>query len=97
MQGLLTIRVKPYYIFQCDPILGSGHFRTSVQKGLDIIKGLRGHTTGFATPTYVIDSPGGGGKVQIAPNNIIHRDGDEIVLQNYENKLFRYPDPLKNK
>jgi len=91
--GLLRIRVKPYYLYQCDPIVGSAHFRTSVQKGLEIIAGLRGHTTGYAVPQYVIDAPGGGGKIPLLPEYLVGRDGDELVLRNYEGKTFRYPDP----
>ena len=94
MQGLLRIRVKPYYIFQCDPIVGSSHFRTPVEKGLEIIQGLRGHTSGYAIPSYVIDAPGGGGKIPLLPEYYQGREGDEIVLKNYENNYFRYPDPV---
>lgn len=93
MHGLLKIRVKPYYLYQCDPISGSSHFRTPVQKGLDIIAGLRGHTSGYAVPTYVIDAPGGGGKIPLLPHNIVGRDGDDLLLRNYEGRVFRYPDP----
>jgi lysine 2,3-aminomutase len=91
---LLRMRVKPYYLYQCDPISGSSHFRTTVQKGLEIIAGLRGHTTGYAVPTYVVDAPGGGGKIPLQPDYLVGRDGDELVLRNYEGRLFRYPDPL---
>ena len=91
---LLRMRVKPYYLYQCDPISGSSHFRTTVQKGLEIIAGLRGHTTGYAVPTYVVDAPGGGGKIPLQPEYLVGRDGDALVLRNYEGKLFRYPDPL---
>jgi lysine 2,3-aminomutase len=93
MHGLLKARVKPYYLYQCDPIVGSSHFRTPVQKGLEIIRGLRGHTTGYAVPSYVIDAPEGGGKIPILPDYVAGRDGDDLVLTNYEGKLFRYPDP----
>jgi lysine 2,3-aminomutase len=91
---LLRMRVKPYYLYQCDPISGSSHFRTTVQKGLEIIAGLRGHTTGYAVPTFVVDAPGGGGKIPLQPDYLVGRDGDALVLRNYEGKLFRYPDPL---
>ena len=91
--GLLKIRVRPYYIYQCDPIYGSGHFRTPVEKGLEIMKGLRGHTTGYAVPTYVIDAPGGGGKIPLVPQYIIGRDGSNLLLKNYEGRVYRYPDP----
>jgi lysine 2,3-aminomutase len=91
---LLRMRVKPYYLYQCDPISGSSHFRTSVEKGLEIIAGLRGHTTGYAVPTFVVDAPGGGGKIPLQPDYLVGRDGDDLVLRNFEGKLFRYPDPL---
>lgn len=91
---LLTMRVRPYYLYQCDPISGSAHFRTPVSKGLEIISGLRGHTTGYAVPTYVIDAPGGGGKIPLQVDSVVRRDGDFIVLRNFEGKEFRYPDPV---
>ncbi len=91
---LLTMRVRPYYLYQCDPISGSSHFRTSVARGLEIIEGLRGHTTGYAVPTYVIDAPGGGGKIPLQPRYVYGREGDDLLLQNFEGKVFRYPDPL---
>lgn len=94
VQGLLRIRVRPYYLYQCDPISGSAHFRTSVEKGIEIIRGLRGHTTGYAVPTYVIDAPGGGGKIPVSPDYIVGRDGDDLLLTNYANGSYRYPDPL---
>jgi lysine 2,3-aminomutase len=91
---LLMMRVRPYYLYQCDPISGSAHFRTTVDKGLEIIEGLRGHTTGYAVPTYVIDAPGGGGKIPLQPNYIVGRDGDDLLLRNYEGNVYRYPDPV---
>jgi len=91
-QGLLRLRVKPYYLYQCDPIPGSSHFRTPVAKGLEIIEGLRGHTTGYAVPTYVIDAPGGGGKVPLLPRYCLGRQGDDLLLKNYLGKIYRYPD-----
>ena len=91
---LLMMRVRPYYLYQCDPISGSAHFRTPVSKGLEIIEGLRGHTTGYAIPTYVIDAPGGGGKIPLQPNSVVRRDGDWLVLQNFEGQEYRYYDPL---
>ena len=94
MHGLLKIRVRPYYIYQCDPIPGSAHFRTPIEKGLEIIEGLRGHTTGYAVPQYVIDGPGGGGKIPLLPQYYLGRDGDDVLLRNYEGKIFRYPDPI---
>jgi lysine 2,3-aminomutase len=93
MHGLLTRRVRPYYLYQCDPIRGSAHFRTPVAKGLEIIRGLRGHTTGYAVPTYVIDAPGGGGKIPLLPESVAGREGDDWLLVNYEGKVYRYPDP----
>jgi lysine 2,3-aminomutase len=94
MHGLLKSRVKPYYLYQCDPIIGSMHFRTSVQKGLEMIQGLRGYTSGYAVPSYVIDAPGGGGKIPLLPEYVVGRDGDDLVLRNYQGLHFRYPDPL---
>jgi lysine 2,3-aminomutase len=94
-QGLLKIRVRPYYLYQCDPISGSSHFRTPVSRGLEIIQGLRGHTTGYAVPAYVIDSPGGGGKIPLLPEYVVGRDGDDLLLTNYEGKIYRYPDGLQ--
>lgn len=90
--GLVKMRVRPYYLYQCDPIIGSGHFRTPVEKGLEIIRGLRGHTSGFAVPTYVIDCPGGGGKVPLMPDYVMGREGDDVVLKNYAGGLYRYFD-----
>ena len=94
MHSLLKNRVRPYYIYQCDPIPGSAHFRTSVQAGLDIIKGLRGFTSGYAVPHFVIDAPGGGGKIPLLPDYVAGREDGYILLRNYEGKLFKYPDPL---
>jgi lysine 2,3-aminomutase len=95
VHGLLKIRVKPYYLYQCDPILGSSHFRTPVDKGLEIIRGLRGYTTGYAVPHYVIDAPGGGGKIPLLPEYFIGRSGDDLLLRNYEGKVFSYPEPAR--
>jgi lysine 2,3-aminomutase len=94
MHKLLLMRVRPYYLYQCDPISGSSHFRTPVAKGLEIIEGLRGHTTGYAVPQYVIDAPGGGGKIPLQPNSVIGRDGDWLLLRNYEGREYRYYDPV---
>jgi lysine 2,3-aminomutase len=91
-QGLLRARVRPYYLYQCDPILGSSHFRTPVSKGLEIIQGLRGHTTGYAVPNYVIDAPGGGGKVPLLPETVVGREDGYLLLKNYEGRIYRYPD-----
>jgi len=92
VHGLLRVRVRPYYLYQCDPISGSAHFRTGVSKGLDIIRGLRGHTSGYAVPNYVIDAPGGGGKIPLLPDYTLGRDGDDLLLTNYESRTYRYPD-----
>ena len=94
---LLLMRVRPYYLYQCDPISGSAHFRTPVEKGLEIIAGLRGHTTGYAVPTFVIDAPGGGGKIPLQPQYVVGREGDDVLLRNFEGGLFRYPDPVMEK
>jgi len=93
VHGLLKIRVRPYYIYQCDPILGSRHFRTEVATGIDVVKSLRGYTTGYAVPNYVIDAPGGGGKIPIAPETVIGRENGYLLLRNFEGEVFRYPDP----
>lgn len=92
-QGLLKILVKPYYLYQCDPVIGSAHFRTTVEKGLEIIEGLRGFTSGYAVPHYVIDAPGGGGKIPVLPNYVLGRENGDWVLRNFEHKTFRYPNP----
>ncbi len=89
---LLMCRVRPYYIYQCDLINGSSHLRTSVAKGIEIIEGLRGHTTGYAVPQFVIDAPGGGGKVPINPGYVMHHDHERIVIRNYEGEIFEYPE-----
>ena len=91
MQKLLSIRVKPYYIYQADLVFGTEHFRTSVEKGLEIIRALRGHTSGMAVPHYVIDAPGGGGKIALVPESIVEWNDEEIVLRNYEGNVYRYP------
>ncbi len=90
--GLLERRVKPYYLFQCDPVLGSSSFRTPVEKGLQIIRELQGRISGLAMPTFAIDAPGGGGKISLLPNSQFRREGNEIVLTNYHGKEYRYPD-----
>jgi lysine 2,3-aminomutase len=92
MHGLLKIRVRPYYLYQCDPILGSAHFRTPIDKGLEIIRGLRGHTSGYAVPQYVVDAPGGGGKIPLLPDYFQGREDGYVLLKNYEDKIFKYPD-----
>ena len=92
VQKLLICRVRPYYLYQLDLILGSSHLQVPVAKGLELIEGLRGHTTGYAVPQYVIDAPGGGGKVPINPDYQIYRDEEKLVLRNYEGQVFEYPD-----
>ncbi len=93
MHHLMRMRVRPYYLYQCDPISGSGHFRTPIAKGLEIIRGLRGFTTGYAVPTYVVDAPGGGGKIPLMPEYAVGHDaGGDMLLRNYEGGLYRYPD-----
>lgn len=94
MHKMLMARVKPYYLYQCDPVSGSAHMRTPVSKGLEIMEGLRGHTTGYAIPQLVIDAPGGGGKIPILPNYVEGRDGDNLILRNFEGNTYRYPDPI---
>ncbi len=92
MHALLKIRVRPYYLYQCDPVVGSGHFRTTIEKGLEIIRGLRGHTSGYAVPTFVVDAPGGGGKIPLLPDYYLGHEEGYALLKNYEDKVFRYPD-----
>jgi lysine 2,3-aminomutase len=93
VHGLLKVRVRPYYLYQCDPISGSEHLRTSVETGLEIVAGLRGFTTGYACPTYVVDGPGGGGKIALFPDPVIGREGSDLLLRNYAGRTVRYPDP----
>ncbi len=92
MHKLLKIRVRPYYLYQCDLIPGSGHFRTTVAKGLEIIKGLRGFTSGYAVPTFVIDAPGGGGKIPLLPDYVVEHNKEHIVLRNYKGDVCEYPE-----
>jgi lysine 2,3-aminomutase len=90
VRGLLKAKVRPYYLFHCDPVIGAGHFRTSVWKGLEIMEGLRGHVSGLGVPTYVVDSPHGGGKIPLMPNYLVSASDDAVVLRNYEGMLVRY-------
>jgi lysine 2,3-aminomutase len=92
MQKLLMCRVRPYYLYQCDLISGSAHLRTSVRRGLEIMEQLRGHTTGYAVPQYVIDAPGGGGKVPINPGYVLSHNADRVVIRNFEGRVFEYPE-----
>jgi lysine 2,3-aminomutase len=91
--GLLRYRVKPYYLYQCDPVTGSSHFRVPLARALRIIEGLRGHTTGYAVPTFVVDAPSGGGKIPVYPETFVGREGDDLLLKNYQGKIYRYRDP----
>ncbi len=93
---LLKIRVRPYYIYQCDPVKGTAHFRTSVAAGIQIIEKLRGHTTGYAVPTFVVDGPGGGGKIPIMPNYVVSVKDGVWTLRNYAGKLFTYKEESAN-
>ncbi|MBI5887945.1 MAG: KamA family radical SAM protein [Deltaproteobacteria bacterium] len=93
MQELLKIRVRPYYLYQCDLAIGTNHFRTPVSVGINIMEELRGHTTGYAVPTFVIDAPGGGGKIPVAPTYLISQAKNKATLRNYENKIFNYMEP----
>jgi len=93
MHGLVKMRVRPYYIYQCDLSLGLEHFRTPVSKGIEIIEGLRGHTSGFCVPTFVVDAPGGGGKTPVMPNYVISQSHDKVVLRNFEGVITTYTEP----
>lgn len=93
VQALVRIRVRPYYIYQCDLSLGLSHFRTPVSKGIEIIEALRGHTSGFAVPTFVVDAPGGGGKTPVIPNYIISQSPHKIILRNFEGVITTYTEP----
>ncbi|CAN2039744.1 L-lysine 2,3-aminomutase [Candidatus Magnetomoraceae bacterium gMMP-15] len=93
MQELLAIRVKPYYIYQCDLSKGISHFRTSITKGIEILENLQGHTTGMAVPSFVVDAPGGGGKIPVMPNYILSQSDRRLVLRNYEGVITTYTQP----
>ena len=95
VQKLLMCRVRPYYVYQCDLISGSAHLRSSVRRGVEVMKSLRGHTTGYAVPQFVIDAPGGGGKVPINPDYVLQHNADRIVFRNFEGKVFEYPESLE--
>jgi lysine 2,3-aminomutase len=92
LHKLLYCRVRPYYLYQCDLIHGSAHLRTSIQEGIELINQLRGHTTGYAVPQFVVDGPGGGGKIPLNPDYIIARTGERVVLRNYRGDIYEYPD-----
>lgn len=90
---LVKNRVRPYYLYQCDLVKGAGHFRTTVAKGIEIIEGMRGHTSGYAVPTYVVDAPGGGGKIPVMPQYLISQAPGRVVLRNYEGYIATYEEP----
>lgn len=92
VQKLLMCRVRPYYIYQCDLIAGSAHLRTSVREGIRIMDALRGHTSGYALPQYVIDAPGGGGKVPVNPQYVLSHNKDRVIFRNFEGRIFEYPE-----
>ncbi|PID67369.1 MAG: lysine 2,3-aminomutase [Fusobacteriales bacterium] len=93
MHDLVKMRVRPYYIYQCDLSMGLSHFRTPVSKGIEIIEGLRGHTSGYAVPTFVVDAPGGGGKTPVMPQYVISQAPDRVVLRNFEGVITTYTEP----
>ncbi len=95
VQDLVRIRVRPYYLYQCDLVHGAGHFRTPVAKGIEILEGLRGHTSGFATPLYMVDAPGGGGKIPVMPNYLLSMSDHKIVLRNFEGYVTTYEEPIE--
>lgn len=94
VQELVRIRVRPYYLYQCDLVEGAGHFRTPVAKGVEIMEALRGHTSGYAIPTYVVDAPGGGGKIPVMPQYLISMSDHKVVLRNFEGFMTTYEEPL---
>ncbi|MFA5523474.1 MAG: lysine 2,3-aminomutase [Tissierellales bacterium] len=93
VHGLVKMRVRPYYIYQCDLSMGIEHFRTTVSKGIEIIEGLRGHTSGYAVPTFVVDAPGGGGKTPVMPNYVVSMSPNKVVLRNFEGVITTYTEP----
>ena len=97
VHDLVRIRVRPYYLYQCDLVAGAGHFRTPVAKGIEIMEGLRGHTSGYAVPTYIIDAPGGGGKIPVSPNYLLSMSDHKVVLRNYEGFITTYEEPVDYK
>jgi lysine 2,3-aminomutase len=94
VHALMRIKVRPYYLYHCDPVRGAHHFRTTVAKGLEIIESLRGHTSGLAVPTYVIDAPGGGGKIPIQPQYMLAYEQGRAILRNFQGRIFQYDDPV---
>jgi lysine 2,3-aminomutase len=97
VQDLVRIRVRPYYLYQCDLVEGAGHFRTPVAKGIEIIEGLRGHTSGYAVPDYIIDAPGGGGKIPVGPNYLLSMSDHKVILRNFEGFITTYEEPTDYK
>jgi lysine 2,3-aminomutase len=97
VQKMTRIRVRPYYLYQCDLVEGAGHFRTPVAKGIEIIEGLRGHTSGYAVPQFIVDAPGGGGKIPVMPNYQISASDHKIILRNYEGYVTTYEEPTEYK
>ena len=93
VNDLVKIRVRPYYIYQCDLSVGIEHFRTPVAKGIEIIEGLRGHTSGYCVPTFVVDAPGGGGKTPVMPNYVISQNHNKVILRNFEGVITTYDEP----
>jgi lysine 2,3-aminomutase len=93
--GLLKLRIRPYYLYQCDPVLGTGHLRTSVARGLELMAQLRGHTTGYAVPTYVVDAPGGGGKIPVQAETVVGHDQETWRLRNWAGRIYTYRDPVE--
>ncbi len=93
VQQLVRIRVRPYYLYQCDLVEGAGHFRTPVAKGIEIMEGLRGHTSGYAVPQFIVDAPGGGGKIPVSPNYLLSMSDHKIILRNYEGYVTTYEEP----
>ena len=96
MKGLLAMRVRPYYIYMADLTKGANHFRTPIKTGLEIMDKLRGHISGLAVPHFVIDAPGGGGKIPLLPSYVVSQDEDKIVLRNFEYNIYEYPDVKDN-
>jgi lysine 2,3-aminomutase len=94
VQDLVRIRVRPYYLYQCDLVEGAGHFRTPVAKGVEIIEGLRGHTSGYAVPVFIVDAPGGGGKIPVGPNYLLSYSDHKVILRNYEGYITAYEEPI---
>jgi len=97
VQKLTRIRVRPYYLYQCDLVEGAGHFRTPVAKGIEIIEGLRGHTSGYAVPQFIVDAPGGGGKIPVMPNYLLSMSDHKIIVRNYEGYITTYEEPTEYK